>query len=662
MAFPQGLFVEDPQMQDVSLHSLSQDTDEWSEEIIQRLKERIPRSSSMNAFVKFMKKDDENGTATGSIVVADSKKQVVLPLIIKEFMMFPLDVMIADKRLLPLTPDNFDRIFNSNDVFDGIEEYPVFGGLGRFEDANLWNATYPPSLGRYAYASANFEIMNDIVGTFDGSELKSYLLENPEVAANFAKRGHAEAIKKIANTGAVNMNEFRQGVEKLIDRPITMLRRQGPNHYSILANSDKVFSPAFTDVKRPELHKTLVEITDDAQDCINEVDSNGEKWLTVPTQDESVPFVYIAAPEKKEVELADEFDHYVVKSNRGVEHKGVVIPKVIGFDMESKDLKIFIGKTMSTIQPEIAGIRIQNPDNFNQLEGEKIKVGQTGTFVYMINKSKGLATIPVTIKSMVFDCGCLKVMAMDNMGGGYKLKFDPANKLARIAKVGDCYCMPGEFRWVPMEGFEQISNSAADFMAKTAGQVKTANPWVLCPTGYGQYALRGSQKYASACGWDHTNLEEYQAKFLLGSMGMGEGSQELAFKVAAMRGQAEIHGIKNIPLQSEKVAEARPLARRLTKIADGLRVNLWKEASYMAESQTVDSLLSLNFVNPENISKFVNKLPSLKNTVSHLASLLIASRLGISEIPEQATSTAMYRILDVINGLETLKAQSESQK
>jgi hypothetical protein len=108
------------------------------------------------------------------------------------------------------------------------------------------------------------------------------------------------------------------------------------------------------------------------------------------------------------------------------------------------------------------------------------------------------------------------------------------------------------------------------------------------------------------------------------------------------------------------VAEARPLARRIVKIAEGLRVNLIKEASYMQESQTVDTLLSLNFVNPENLSRFVNKLPSLKSTVSHLASLLIASRLGFQEIPEQATSTAMYRLLDVIEGLEALKAQSES--
>jgi hypothetical protein len=38
---------------------------------------------------------------------------------------------------------------------------------------------------------------------------------------------------------------------------------------------------------------------------------------------------------------------------------------------------------------------------------------------------------------------------------------------------------------------------------------------------------------------------------------------------------------------------------------------------------------------------------------------MMAARLGIQEIPEQATSTAMYRLIDVANGLEQLRAAQE---
>ena len=101
---------------------------------------------------------------------------------------------------------------------------------------------------------------------------------------------------------------------------------------------------------------------------------------------------------------------------------------------------------------------------------------------------------------------------------------------------------------------------------------------------------------------------------------------------------------------------ARPLANILVKKAKDIKVNLVKEAAYMVSAQTVDALLSLNFVTPDNLSKFVSKIPAFKAVVSHLASCLLAARIGVKEIPEQAASTAMHRLLDVISGLESIKA------
>jgi hypothetical protein len=659
MSFPTGLFIEDPEMQDVSLTSLSQDPEEWSEEIIQKFKERIPQSSSMSTMIKMMKEDEENGAATGSVIVSNSKKQAIIPIIIKDFMLMPLDVMIINQRLVPLTPDYFNRFFVNNEAFSGLEEYPVFGGLGRFEDANLWNATYPPSLGRYAYASAGFEILDQISDTIDGSVFKDYLIKNPTVAANFHKHGHSEIIKKLANLQPVNMNEFRQGVEALINRPIQVLRRDGSKKYTILSNSDFVFSPVITTgMERRDFEQQIAEVSDCVADTMNEVDCNGEKMIPVPVEPQDKPYVYLAGPVQRTIESANEFDHYVVRNSRGVEHTGVVVPTVINFDMEVLPVKLFLSNTMSTIQPEIAGVRIKNCDY--KPEGQLPQPGQTGTFLFMMNKSKGLATIPVTVKSVTSDGSYLKIVVLDLLGVGYQLKIDNnMQDLQRIAKVGDWYLLPGGFQWIPMQGFEQVSNSDVDFVTKSAGLKKSANPVKLIATGFNQYSMKGVNKYAAACGWDHTMLNDYQAKFLLLSLGMRPDDINFAIKQANLSGDAEIHGLNFLPLKSEKIAEAKPLAEKMLKIAKKLKTNLIKEASYMADSQTVDTLLSLNFVNPENISKFVNKIPALKNCISHLASCLIASRLGMSDIPEQAAASAMYRLLDVINGLEAMRAQEE---
>lgn len=329
MSFPTGLFVDAPEMQDASMSQMSEDTNNWSEELVQKLKERVPQTSSMSVICKFMKMDEENGTATGSLVVADNKKQAIIPIVIKDFQCFPLDIFIADKKLLPLTPDYFAGIFSSNAVFQKLEEYPTFGGLGRFEDANLWNATYPPSLGRYAYASAGYDILDQISDTIGGEEFATYLKENPTVAANLVKNGHAEVTKKLAHMQPVNMNEFRQGVENLINRPIVMLRKEGPNKYNVLANSDSTFSPAISKMNRAECLDFVSKMSDSPQDEINDVDMNGERMLAVPEVEDNI----LAKPVSgdygydEKIEMCNDFDSYRVKNKNGVSFEGYVIPQ-----------------------------------------------------------------------------------------------------------------------------------------------------------------------------------------------------------------------------------------------------------------------------------------------------------------------------------------------
>src|SRR4051812_33579897 len=113
MTMPANLFIDAPDVQDVSLTHLSNDTEQWPEEIIQKFKERVPMAADMSVMVKFQKKDDENGTATGAVIVNTNEKAAVVPIIIKDFMLYPLDVMIAKSKLLPLTPQMFQEVFQN---------------------------------------------------------------------------------------------------------------------------------------------------------------------------------------------------------------------------------------------------------------------------------------------------------------------------------------------------------------------------------------------------------------------------------------------------------------------------------------------------------------------------------------------------------------------
>ena len=655
-SIPTNLFIDNPEMHDASMHRMPNDIDSWPEEIIQKLKERVPKTSGMNTMVKFMKKDEENGTATGSIVISSPNRTAIVPIIVKDFMMSPLDVVIAKQKLLPLTLDFFDSIFEDNNVFQKLEEYPTFGGLGRFEDANLWDAIYPPSLGRYAYASAGYPILDAISDDMDGSWVRTKVAGDMAATARFYQNGHREVLTKIADMQPVNMDEYRQGKEKLIPRTVVGVYREGANKYNILSNSDSVFHPGINTVDRSKLHHFVSSICDKVDDVLTEVDCNGEKMLRVPEPESSV---FLATPDFFTAEEANEFDNYSVRMRTGVNVEGVVIPKVITFDQVPTNLKIFKGKTASSVQSDIAGVRIKG-SRFTLKKNSCPKVGQMGTFVYMSDASHAIATIPITVKTLVDDCGKLVIKGYDFEGGPVKVKMCDKMSLERIAKLPDgSYLLPGKMFWVPLDNFQVVSSTVENYIAKAASERLTTHPVKVIYTGGNQYSLKGVDKYASAMGVDKTCMREIEANVILSSLGAGQDKIAAAFEVAQRRGYSEIHGLNFIPLRGEKIAQAMPKAEKMVKFAKSLKEDFFKVASYMENSQTVDALLALNFINPENISKFVGKIPSLKGAISNIASCVVASRLGMQEIPEDSAVTAMMRLVEVVTGLEKLRAAQE---
>jgi hypothetical protein len=90
-------------------------------------------------------------------------------------------------------------------------------------------------------------------------------------------------------------------------------------------------------------------------------------------------------------------------------------------------------------------------------------------------------------------------------------------------------------------------------------------------------------------------------------------------------------------------------------VAQTLRVNLVKEASVIDDPEAVDTVLSLNFINEDNLGDFVNSIGDLKKVSSKLALLLTTSRMGLSDVDESAIKKAMEGLETVIEGLENVK-------
>jgi hypothetical protein len=119
-----------------------------------------------------------------------------------------------------------------------------------------------------------------------------------------------------------------------------------------------------------------------------------------------------------------------------------------------------------------------------------------------------------------------------------------------------------------------------------------------------------------------------------------------------------IHYDLKEPHTIEKIAEL--MAKSYDKDADvivDVAKNFIKEAATFNDSPTVDSILSLNFVNKNNIIEFVDALPLFAQTSQKLADMLLKARLGVSLIDEGAIRRVMLGIvdiMDVLNGVQNL--------
>jgi hypothetical protein len=87
------------------------------------------------------------------------------------------------------------------------------------------------------------------------------------------------------------------------------------------------------------------------------------------------------------------------------------------------------------------------------------------------------------------------------------------------------------------------------------------------------------------------------------------------------------------------------------------RFEFFKFAAEVPEDdaeETVDALLGLNFINDENIHRFLEKTDDLDEAVSVLSSLLLASRLGL-QIEEAPIRTSLFAADEVVRQLKQLR-------
>jgi hypothetical protein len=137
-------------------------------------------------------------------------------------------------------------------------------------------------------------------------------------------------------------------------------------------------------------------------------------------------------------------------------------------------------------------------------------------------------------------------------------------------------------------------------------------------------------------------------------------------KAAQMRAPLRLYGLAPLsgPDELKKQAAQRAVAdlsnvvipERHCLLREMAAICHDKEAAGMVGTSAVDSVLALNFINPENLESFIEFLPQLEDASTKLASLVLATQLGMKNVPKTAAVRAMFAMEDVINGLKASRS------
>ena len=697
----ENLFSEDPQFRRVQYKKLSDNVREWQQEISALVAERLPNDLGLSVTMVFQNVNEEKGYAVGTAIAkeGDSGKQIGIPIVVKAWHLAPIDLFFSEGKLYPLSNDNIAKIFYQNSLGAGLatQKPPPHMADDVFSDSRQ-----PPLGGKYSYSSS-FSMIDMLSGTLDPKDvslLKQAVAATPALLASYHRRGTFDVISKYAAEDKPEKPGPQDKINK--DRAAAMftIKKDGPDAYRLYSAPDEVYDPGMVTTDRQGLRSWLdmrkSELWDYENDPLHAVDQYGHFTLEPPKTPYGAEcdgpagngvdgsggyasalgkhrsaWVFDPLQDDRTVSTISTFGRYAVRDRDGVIAKGWVIPNVVSFDGAPLPTKLFLGKALSAIQGRIAGIPLYNDDEDVGLKPDRADTGKIGTLVYREGE-RVMATCPFQVTAVTVYKNLRSLAVCDYKGNSANLILSPnVNGIVRVADnqrsdlgplcgTGKNYIVSAKMFFVRMPRLCPVSENPEDFK-RVALEHLDMNP-IKVAQANGRFIFRGGKiaKYASAGGrFDFNHLAPHEAEFLLRSWGLDHEKTAEVLDGTKRYIHLEVHHLNFPPLPQEiKVASNKYLGRFVEAIKAPIP-DLVKIAANLEDAQSVDSILGLGFINEENVKRFASAKPMLWEVSHMLAKLLLASRMGMEDIPEEAARAALMHLQRVIEGLGRLKMMEE---
>jgi hypothetical protein len=223
---------------------LNRDATQWVKEITTLFLQRFPYMQEEPIGISWSKKDPDKGYAVGALKVLQNG---VVPLIIKEWRLSPMDVLILPEVTIPLSDYFLKKLYHTPEIFSGLADANTKSNESLFGGENYLQ--FSPT-GEYGGGGNGVHVIRDAVKVASVIDNLSYInkddakqvlahLEDEAVKRAFEKNGHEKIFEKIAQkakltTKQAHLDSYLRSLD--IDRQMVFTDSKG-NHFVKQANS-----------------------------------------------------------------------------------------------------------------------------------------------------------------------------------------------------------------------------------------------------------------------------------------------------------------------------------------------------------------------------------------------------------------------------------------
>jgi len=666
------LFLTDPvltfERTKQSSTQLDENTENWPRQILTELFRQLPTITEYSPRVMMMKLDEARGTGFGSVIVSSTpdtalsavraagQLQAIIPIVVKDYELQPLDILLKSNGLMtPLTETRLREALFRPQTFELL--------TNDFGDGSLYNMFYPP--GRSA---------NDFGSGFGqrsggGSAGGVQTLFGPGM-----KTAGLEMLESLLPT--VLLPDVER-LAKEIDNDPALLKQAGNN--LIFLQAMRVLSEAEGTKTAADLFDAVHDVFDTHVAQVGYSPTQDVYWVKKASRDafahrpavlmDRGAFLKFAGDEV--VHLVDtkgtltvseakaphhtldttpwsvvtETGIYRVKDTDGEkEYTGWVIPELLDPDGVSVPMAVFTNGSAGCVQDQIVGHRVATGVDLPSVPPKGV-----GIF-YVSSGGRLIATVPLEVVGGEASMSGGDAYIVRTLTGE-ECRVRLVEGLKSVTTQGD-YFLPSSAKFLPLEDeklVSLVSDTETLEASKVAGLLESGLIDVIGDGSHYQFRFHGLPKLASAM---PSKMDHDQAVFALCLAGVP--ADTAIEKLAESNSRIVSFQGADVRLMADRVGEAKLAGAERSQQVTALRQYLTKEASVLPDISTVDAVLSLGFINSENISLFVSRIPYLEKALSMICELILASRLGMTEVPDTAASRAAKGLDTTIYGLKSL--------